>query len=389
MGIPGSAKDRRAGRCLPVPAGLLGMLVLVAGIEGLVASRALDVTSPATLTWTLSAEAARDEARQCRLLCFGSSLVKHGLLPGVLEPELDGRAFNLAVCAAQAPTSYYLLQHAIEAGARPEAVVIGFAPDLLTGGPEHNVRNWPELLDLGDCLELARTARDPELFARIALGRLCPSYRCRLEARDWIAGLLAGRETSPRALNRLYKRHWTVNRGGQFTPPNPAFNGNVAESEHQALLSDRFWCHRVNRRYIQRFLDLAESRGIRVYWLLPPVSPALQARRDASGAEAKFERFIRAIQARHPRLVVLDARRSGYEVPVFQDARHLVADGTLTLSADVASVIVRDTESPGWVALPHFRPLPLDKPFEDVNQSRLALQAIESRDARGEAGRVR
>ncbi len=101
MGPPEPAKDRRAGRRIPVPVGLLGMLVLVAGVEGLVASHRLDVTSPATLTWSLSAEAARREARECRVLCFGESLMKHGLLPGVLEARLGGRAFNLAVCAAQ------------------------------------------------------------------------------------------------------------------------------------------------------------------------------------------------------------------------------------------------------------------------------------------------
>lgn len=378
-----TAKPGRTGPRWSWPAGLLGMLVMVTGLEGLIASRALDLTSPATLTWKLSGEAARGEAQSCHLLGFGSSLLKHGVLPGVLEPELGGPVFNLAVCAAQPPAHYYLLKQALEAGARPETILVGFAPDLLTGGPEHNLRNWPEFLNLSDCLDLARSDRNAELFAQLALGRLFPSYRCRHEIRDLIQSRLDGRDDSPKTWNRLYQRHWTVNRGGQYTPTNPAFHGEVTDAEHQTLLSDRFWCHRLNRHYIHRFLKLAESQRVRVFWLLPPVSPALQARRDSSGAEAQYERFIREIQAEHPELIVLDARRSGYQANLFQDARHLVADGTLALSKSVASAVTQDGATRArWVTLPPFQTPDLEnRALEDVDQSRLALQDLDSSKA--------
>lgn len=356
------------------PAGLLGMLAVIALVELFVARHRLDLTSPATLTWALSGQAARTEARRCRVLCFGESLMKHGLLPAVLEGRLTGRVYNLSVCAAQAPTSYYLLKRAFDSGARPDAVVVDFAPDLLTGGPEYNGRNWPELLSWPETLDLAVSARDSGLFLTVALGKLLPSERTRHEVRALFSGWLHGQNVSPKQTNRLYTRQWTVNRGGQFTPPNPLFTGAVSEVQQTAIMSDRFWCGKINRRYIDRFLDLASSRGARVYWLLPPVSPAVQARRDASGADARLDAFLKQVQARHPRLSVLDARHCGYPSPVFQDARHLVAGGTLALSESVAEVIARNDRTP-WISLPTYRPREPDPRLEDVNGSRIALEA--------------
>jgi hypothetical protein len=357
-----------------LPAGLLGMVALVAVVESGLATRHLDTTSPATLTWRLSDQAARRGARSARVLVLGESLMKHGLLPEVVESQGAGPTVNLAVCAAQAPTSYYLLKHALDAGARPEAVVVGFAPDLLIGDPKYNARNWPELLDPLDGLELARASRSADLLAGTALGWLLPSYRCRFEIRPWIAAALRGEGASPRAINELYTHHWTRHRGGQLTPVNPAFHGEVSDAEAATLLADRFWCNRINRRYIERLLRLAESRDIRVYWLIPPVSPALQARRDATGADAKYDAFVRRVQTAHPRLVVLDGRHSGYDWPVFQDARHLVADGTIALSADVGEIVAHGEPPSGWVHLPEFRPRPHDDRLEDVNRSRIVLR---------------
>jgi hypothetical protein len=361
-----------------LPAGLLGMVALVALVEWGIARRELDVTTPATLSWGLSDAEARGEARSARVLVLGESLMKHGLLPEALESAGAGRTVNLAACAAQASTTYFLLKHALDSGARPGAIVVGFAPDLLTGDPAYNLRNWPELLTVPEALDLARTSRDSRLFAEILAARVLRSYRARHEIRAWIAGAIEGVDVSQRPLNELFTHHWTLHRGGQYTPTNPNYHGELPEAELSGLLADKFWCNKINRAYVDRTIALAESRGIRVFWLLPPVTPGLQARRDASGAEAKYEAFIRGIQARHPRLVVLDGRRSGYDWPVFQDVRHLVADGTLSLSADVAAAVANGAPTGGWVALPPFRPRPHDDRLEDVNGSRVVLEARKS-----------
>ncbi len=357
-----------------VPPGLLGMIILVALVEGIVAGRQADFCSPGTWSWHLSARSATTEARGCAVLCLGDSLMKQGVLPPVVASRLGQPVFNLAVIAAQPPASYYLYRHAVEAGARPRAIVVDFCPDLMAGGPSFNLRNWNEILSWADDFELARLARRPGLFVELALGRLLPSLRCRFEVREVILAALRGEAPAHRRSNRLYTRQWNQNRGGQFTPPNPQYHGEVGPEQQQMLLSGQFWCDKLNRLYIDRLLRLAARQGTRVYWVLTPFTPQLQKIRDESGAHDREVAFLREIQKQDPRLVVLDGRHAGYDWPFFLDPIHLNGPGALTLSADIAAEMARDAPTSSWIALPAFRERARDLPIEDVEQSRLALE---------------
>ena len=95
---------------------------------------------------------------------------------------------------------------------------------------------------------------------------------------------------------------------------------------------------RSTRSTSDRILDLAAARGITVYWLIPPFSPELQARREQKGLDS-YTRFARAFLDRYPNLVVLDAQRSGYGASVFLDPAHLDRQGACTLSADVGDLL--------------------------------------------------
>ncbi|MBX6312140.1 MAG: hypothetical protein IRY99_04360 [Isosphaeraceae bacterium] len=356
-----------------LPWGLIGALALVAGGERFVARHPLDFTNTATLSWRLSEHAARREATRGQILCLGDSLVKHGLLPAVIETRSGRTAYNLSICAAQAPASFFLLRRALEAGARPSAVVIDLMPDLLAGGPRYPRRNWPELADLRDAIDLALTARDASLLASTLVGLALPSARGRDEIRAVIRAILRGQGHPHRAANLAHHRNWRVNLGAEFCPPNPAFQGAVTEDQHRKLLSHAFWCHPVHRAYIHRLLDLAAAHDITIFWLLPPVSPQVQARREQTGADEKQAAFLRSFLPRHPNLVVLDARRSGYGPSVFLDPIHLDGRGGIALSLAVADAIARP--GPGrWIKLPAYQDPSLDRPFEDIEQSRLALE---------------
>ena len=62
--------------------------------------------------------------------------------------------------------------------------------------------------------------------------------------------------------------------------------------------------------------------------------------------------------ARHPNVVVLDARRSGYDDSVHFDHIHLDRRGAAVLSLDVAAVLVdrpgRGDGGSGWIEMPAF-----------------------------------
>jgi hypothetical protein len=354
------------------------MLALVATVEAFVARDVLDFSDPVSLSWRMAAEDARDVAPGRPILCVGDSLVKHGLIPRVIASRSGRGAVNLAVAQGPAPATFFLLRRALEAGARPSAVVVDFKPSVLAGGPRYNVRYWQEILAPRECLELARSARGASLLAEVALGRLLPSFRARHEVRSNLLAALRGESDPLGGINRTCRRNWTLNDGANVAARNPAFAGEVGPDDAKRYLTHAFRCHRVNAEYIGRLLALAGSRGIRVYWLLPPLAPRLQDRRERDGAEAGYVRFVRSLQARHPSVTVLDARHAGYDHTLFVDASHLDGRGAYTLSRDVADALRRDLSGPvatgpRWIDLPAYRDCPAEVALEDVEQSRRAV----------------
>ncbi len=166
---------RIAQRTIRIPFGVVGMLVLVVVIECFVGRNWLGFSDPVSLSWRFSAEAARTEAADSQVLCLGDSLVKHGLVPSVIEQQSGYRARNLS--AARAPTlmTYFLLRRALDAGSRPDAIIINAKPAVLIGGPEFNARYFEEILTFREWIELCQITRKSSLMVSMLVGRLLPS----------------------------------------------------------------------------------------------------------------------------------------------------------------------------------------------------------------------
>ena len=93
------------------PAGAIGMLGLVLAVELFVARHDREFTTIWAQAWKWSGRSASArEARESGVLCFGDSLVLHGVLPNVIAARLHRKAYNLAVFKGQAPASYFLLR---------------------------------------------------------------------------------------------------------------------------------------------------------------------------------------------------------------------------------------------------------------------------------------
>jgi hypothetical protein len=318
--------------------GLLGAVVLIAVVEfGIVRFR-WDTPTPATISWRLSGQAARREAVDCDVLIFGDSLVKHGINAREFQKATGRKAYNLSVCACQSPANVVLLRRALRAGAKPRAVILEAAPDLMAGKPVANVRNWPELLDPLEAFDLAWRVHDAELGGRILLAEALASYRARLEIRKLIVPP-QGFDLHSRSEALRLAAHWKAERGSNVAGAHGAFDGTVTEADHQTLLSDRFWCDRNNRYHLTTFLDEAKSHEIPVYWLLPPVSPAVQARRDSSGAEAKHLAFVESLTSRYPNVTILNFQHAGFTATDFVDPRHMTGAAAKRLTRQVAKLV--------------------------------------------------
>jgi hypothetical protein len=359
------------------------MLVLVLAIEGAVGRLWLDFSDPVSLSWRFSAEAARVQAPGCELLCLGDSLAKHGVIPAIVGRESGLRMVNLA--AARCPTlmSYYLFRRALDAGAHPSAILINTKQAVLIGGPEYNAAYWPAVLSPAECLELGRVSRRPETGAAALVGCLLPSLRSRLGIRSNLMAALRGEVDPLHDINRVLWRNWTVNDGANVASLHSGYRGELSPQIQENLHPDKFYVNRSNAQGLESLLRLAAERNIRVYWLLTPLSPGLQAWREQSGAEARFEEWVRSFQARYARVVtVLDARRVVTDPSLFIDATHLAGRGGIVLSHAIGEVIQRESSSPPasspprWIVVDASSPLSIDPvtlTLEDVDQSRKIL----------------
>ena len=355
-----------------VPAGLLGMLAIVAAVETGVARAWESITDCGAFSWRLTADAVgTDAVNRAAVLCFGDSLAKHGLVPEVLAP--GGRAYNLASAGSPAAWTYFVLRRAVEAGATPEAVVVEFKPALLSGSPKYGIRLLPEVLTPRETVELLSVVRSVRFASELLVGLALPSVRARHDLRAAVRSAVRGERPVAADVNAVCRRHWTRHDGAMLSPRIPGFAGAVDEAQHRSLLSHRFTLHRINAEFVRRTLDFAAARGLRTYLLVPPDIPEATVRRAETGADADYERYLGALAARYPTVTVLDARGSAYPAVAFADYTHLNRYGAVTLSADVGAALRAGHPPGGRVRLPAYRELPQPPAVEDFEESRVAL----------------
>ena len=233
------------------------------------------------------------------VLCFGDSLVKFGVLPRLIEAKTGLKSYNLAVNAGTMPSAYFLLRRALESGAKPKAIVADFLSLDAAREARKSIRLYPDLATPGDCLDLAMTARDPDFFTATLLAKLLPSYKCRFEIRASVQAALEGRRASPWPSQSVIWATWKDQNGAQPMPTNPS--RPAAQPVLVSDLSPADWtCDPINAAYFDRFLDLAKSRDIPVFWVILPLSPEIHASRAVTGSDEAYDRFARAALDRHP-----------------------------------------------------------------------------------------
>ncbi len=359
------------------PYGFFGMIALIVGLEVQLQKCDVDLTPIWAADWRQAGRAARKEATRAEVLCFGDSLAKLGLAPRVIERESGILTYNLAVSVGQVPTSYFLLQRALKAGAEPKAIVIDMIPHLLSVEPGYNARLWVDFIEPLECLDLAYNAKDPDFFTSTMLGRYFPTIRNRHEVRSAILGTFRGDRSSNFPAIAWHWRNWRVNQGAQIMPSVDHFEGD-ANRWPAELYPESWQIHPVNEFYLDRLLILASLKNISVYLLVMPFSPEVHARRKYLGLDDLYSRFAQSVQDRHPNLVVLDARQSGYDQSLYIDPIHLDRQGASALSADLAAILndsrSKNISPPRWVNMPFYHPRPDTELIEDLEQSQLALK---------------
>jgi hypothetical protein len=363
------------------PCGFLAMLALVSAFEWCVVRGNLAYVDTVADSWRYAGRVVEKKAPGCEVLYFGDSNVKFGIAPPVIRQESGLKGFNLALHSGSAASSYFLLERALEAGARPLSVVVDFSRIILGDGPGSTTRlyPWADLLSLGETARLGLDARDPRLFASVLTRRFLPSFRGRFEIRSAVTASLSGGPNHQGENNAVQERNWAVNSGGHVAPNGGRFEDIVIPKTF-APKQGTWVCDPVNLRYVERFIGLAARHHVTVYWLLPPVSPGTQSQWEYMGDEAPFIDLVQRVLARHGNLVVVDGRDSGFGADLFTDGVHLGRAGAVGLSAGLAAVLKGRAPSRGdgrWVRLPEYNgERTRGLVVEDLVQSKMALDRV-------------
>ena len=367
------------------PWGLLGMVCLIMFVESVINQHAHRLYDMDEWAYRWSARAA-DQLKPDSVLCFGDSLIKLGVIPKVVRERVHKPVFNLAISGSQATTSYFMLRRALESGVKPSSIVVDFNPPLLRVGPRHNLVRWPALLNPVEAGQLAEWADDPDLFGEIVLGWVFPSIRGRLTIRQAISEAFANQLTVTETWNRLALRNWSQNKGAQLMTGSAAVQ-NLPTAEIKRL-GDGFYpewtIHPANQKGIDRFLRLARQHDIPVFWVLPPLLPAIHDYLAKNGIDAQQEKYIRSWLGKYPNLAVLDGRGKFADLNAFWDPQHLSVDGAAAFSGvlgdalrdSLAQVDVNSASrdvAQRWITLPSIALGPVGPGIESVDQSRIAV----------------
>jgi hypothetical protein len=354
------------------------MLALVAATERYIAGRNIDFGTMLTIEYRRTGKAAVKEATRAEILCVGTSLSRVGISPNILKERTGLTAYNLGLSGGQPFATYTMLRHALDAGARPKAIVVDFKWASIWMDPIGAERIFPEIATFGECLALTWELGDASFLGRLTLVSCLPSYRCREEIRKNIVAAVHGLEPERNPTWITMARNTKVNHGAHHTPrvDFPTEFGPGAEQ----VFPDDWKVHPVAEVYINKFLALAESRQIPVFWLIPPVSPWAQAKLRQNGSDDLYVRYVQQKMAEHPGLSIVDGRRSGYPKDAFYDLTHLNRFGAANLSEDVGDAInarLRPSGTPpaNWVSLPAYRGSASGEKLEDFLGSHAAVAA--------------
>src|SRR5262249_15602599 len=136
----------------------------------------------------------------------------------------------------------------------------------------------------------------------------------------------------------VFERNWRANQGAQVAPSRFV---SVDGAEPGALESGtRKWRPKaIHLFYATRFLALAESYRIPVYWGITPATSDWRRRGELTGATKDYLRLIQRCVSRFPDLTILDGRSLDWEHRAFRDPIHLNRNGAVRLSLAVATAI--------------------------------------------------
>ncbi len=359
------------------PMGLIGMLALVLGVEVATARREYRLAAILPREWKEANHAAK-LARGSTIVALGDSLVKNAIVPQVVEARLaPGQSvYNLAASGGPMQVHYFLLRRLIESGAAPRAVVVDGQTLTLSPRSSTTPLPWHALLNVRELAEAAWSFRSPEFFAENAARMALPTLRHRATLRSLVTATVTDAPFDDPVHLWLYVAGWIRNKGCHLLPDRPDPRRADDPAHLRAVLdgfSGQWKCDPSQKEYAERLLSLAEANHVRVYWLMMPDDPTMNARRVKDGWWSGHAGFLAELQSRHPTLYVIDGHRADYPPEALNDVLHMSRTGAIAFSDALGSILAQPEHPQRWIELPRYdadraRDLAARSPVLDTTQ---------------------
>ncbi len=269
------------------------------------------------------------------LLILGDSVARGSILPSVVREHLgrDIAVRNDAMQGTGPEIAFFTLKRLLAAGKVPKAILYAPSPHTFASTRMHIAAGgfctWPEVVDL------LRSGHD-----RMDILRNLPlRFSYTLRYREPIAEMLKGRRATLAlfAPPHIDEAEWVAFSERRSSP-------RVAEDPGRATLTPKFLTGfsvaPVNAHYLDRFLELASGRGIRVFWAVPPILQRLDDARSASGFHDDYARMLDDLAGTYG-VVLLQRRAPVYPDASFYDLNHLDLPASRRLSADLGEHLGR------------------------------------------------
>jgi len=261
-------------------------------------------------------------------LCIGDSMVKYGISSSAIRTLTGKTTFNLAGPGACAVVNYYILSEALSDTPHAKAIIIDFEPLITKNNPWETLNASSEILTCGEWLDLCRNTKNFDGCSSLFLQIAFPLYRFH---REICLNLFDKPETRRKELEmvQMFEKSWYENSGQTCAEPKPEPAYPWLE-----IVKERVpWtCHPLNEKYIERIFKLAKSKGVEVFWLLPPLHPLAQAEVTRLGLDQSYVAFARQLQSRFDNVTILDGRFLHYDASSFIGGTHLNSNGAKALS---------------------------------------------------------
>jgi hypothetical protein len=350
-----AVKKRSASR---FPSALLGTLLLAGLTESLIRRYTDGLAGPAEIEWGQTARAVA-LARGSAIVAMGDSLVKSGVIPHTIEATLADkrRVYNIALSASPTVTSYYFLRRLIALGGAPEVVLLDAHALTHSARTPISPLPWQLALTTWELAELAWAFGDPEFFTEELGRKHLPSMRRRAAIREHARAAMWGHATASRILAWIVAYNSNRNRGCLLLPdrePDRIPPSGSSSTWSLNEFSKPWLADPVQRGYVESYLALAAKARIKVYWLMMPSEPELDTLREQNGHWPACVAYLRDLQERYAKVIVVDGRRAGYPAEAMSDILHLSRSGALAFSDALGQILTTADPAERWIALPRY-----------------------------------